>query len=289
MILSATKGGLGRSELVIFAIIASILTGCQSLQSLMDTSARPSASVKNVALNDLSLQRATLLFDVEIANPYAVPLPLLDMEYWLASADKQFLSGKAQIGGTVPAHGSRVVSLPATVVFAELIKAISGVKPGAVIPYTARLNLSVDAPAVGVLSLPMEKTGDLPVPTVPEVELTSVQWKALSMSEAKAVLAVKIKNTNDFPVDLSRMSFALSLGEANVVSSSVAQPISFAGGAEAAMELPISFSPLSFGIGVFNMLKGKGSSYKLAGNLDLVTPFGPLSMPYSQQGKTTFR
>jgi len=38
-----------------------------------------------------------------------------------------------------------------------------------------------------------------------------------------------------------------------------------------------------------NMFKGKGSSYELAGNLNLVTPFDPLSMPYNRQGKTTFR
>lgn len=270
------------------ATLLSLVSGCASLNSMLEN--KPTASVKGVKLQGLTLEQATLVFDVEIGNPYSVPLPLVDLDYGLTTSDQSFLSGKANIGGTVPAHGSKVVSLPAGVVFTKLLAAAQGVKPGSVVPYTADMKMSVDAPGVGPLSLPMQKKGEVPVPTVPDVEVTSLQWKNLTLTDASAVMNVRVKNTNDFNVDLNKMGYKLALGGTEVATTNLANAASLSGkGGEKTLEIPLSFSPAKFGVGLFNILRGKGAAYDLSGTINAGTPFGALDMPYKKSGQTIFK
>lgn len=273
--------------LLLVLLCLPMLGGCQSLKAMLDAS--PSASVKGVKFADLSPEGMKLLFDVEVINPYEVPLPLTNMGYSLASGAQPFLTGKADVAGTIPAKGSKRLTVPATVNFAQLLSALSGVRPGAVVPYAANLDLSVTPPGTGPLTLPLKHQGELPVPAVPEVQLASVDWKNLSLDEASAVLKVKIKNTNQFAVDLAKLNYAVSLGGTKVAESSVAEPRKFAAGGENTLEIPLSIKPINLGLAAFNMLRGSGANYEMSGLMNLGTPYGQIDMPYNKSGKTTFK
>lgn len=265
-------------------IVILLLGGCQA----MDRLAKPSASIKGVHLQDFTLQAATLLFDVEVANPYSVPLPLADIEYRLASAGKTFLSGQAPVSGSVPAGGKRVLPVPARVTFSDFLAIMENIHPGELVPYSAALGLTVQPPGVGPLHLDLNKEGEFPIPTVPEVSLDRVEWQTLTLDQAGATLHVRVKNTNRFPIDLSRLAYALNLGGTQVAQSAVEKKVAFAAGNENVLELPMSLSPKRLGLAVFNVLLGSGSGYALKGSLDLDTPFGPIKMPYEKSGETTF-
>jgi LEA14-like dessication related protein len=142
-----------------------LLAGCDTLQNLQ----KPKASLKGVKLDNISLESANLLFDVEIENPYAVALPIVNIDYGVTSNANNLFAGKADIAGTVPANGTKMLSLPVKVTYMDLVKAFKGVRPGSKIPYQADVGLSVNAPALGVLRLPLNKTGELDVPAVPKV------------------------------------------------------------------------------------------------------------------------
>ena len=265
-----------------------VLAGCGALDAL--NLRRPSARIAGVRLQDINLSSATLLFDVEVENPYSVPLPLVNIDYGLASGGTQFLSGKADMQGTVPAQGKKTVSLPARIVYLELLKALEGVPLGSVVPYRADLALSVDAPAVGVLRLPLHKEGQLPVPAVPDVKVEQIKWDRLTLDRARGVVTLSVTNRNEFPLHMRKLTCALSLGGTRVGSSAVAEAVSLdAAGGAGTLEIPISLSPRSLGSAVFKMLAGRGSDYRLTGDLEVNTPFGPMSIPINKLGKTTFR
>jgi LEA14-like dessication related protein len=176
----------------------------------------------------------------------------------------------------------------AAVRFADLLRVLSGVKPGALVPYAADFKVGVDAPGVGRLTLPLRKEGEVPIPTVPDVRLTKVEWTRLELTEARAVLHLAVDNRNAFAVDLARLGFDLSFGGAKVAGSRIEKATKFAAGGEQAIEIPISLSPVELGMGVFNILRGRDASYSLAGTLDVKTPFGPLAMPYETSGRVPF-
>jgi LEA14-like dessication related protein len=149
------------------AIILFLAAGCDTLNQL--NIKKPTADLKGLKFGEVTLQSATLLFDVEIKNPYPAALPLLNMDYGVSTNSKQFASGSADIATTIPAESSKVVSLPVKVGYLDVFNAFKDVRPGSLVPYKAQVGLSVDTPALGKLRLPIDKTGEMVVPSIPKL------------------------------------------------------------------------------------------------------------------------
>jgi len=148
---------------MMIAMMLVAMTGCGMLDEL--GLAKPTAEVVGAQVQDVSLTATTLLFDVEVTNPYSTDLPLSNADYTLASDGVQFLSGVADMQGAIPANGSKTLGLPVQVDFLELMRATDGVTLGSTVPYEADLGLSVDAPLAGTMRLPMSRTGELQIPS----------------------------------------------------------------------------------------------------------------------------
>jgi LEA14-like dessication related protein len=240
------------------------LTGCAAMEDYLGGMSKPGVTFKSARVDSLTLDHATMVFDVEITNPYSVPLPLTDLTYGLSTSGKPFFSGKAPIAGSVDAKGSRVVSLPVDVSYAQAINAGAGIKPGAVIPYAADLAMSLDAPGVGKMDFPMRKEGKLAIPLPPKMELTNLKWSSLSFNKAQALLSLKLTNPNSFGIDLSKIETGLSLAGTKVgnVGSDKALSLGENSGAKT-LDLPMSFSPIDFGLAFFKTLSGSSAGYEL--------------------------
>ncbi len=151
--------------IILAAVLSLVLSaGCDALQNLQ----KPKASLKGVKLADISLESASLLFDVEIANPYSVDLPMVNVDYGVVSNAGKLFAGKADIAGTVPANSTKMISLPVKIDYFDVVNAFKGVSPGSKIPYQADVGLSVNTPVLGVIRLPLNKTGELDVPAIPK-------------------------------------------------------------------------------------------------------------------------
>jgi LEA14-like dessication related protein len=159
-----------RNSILIFVLFGLLMTaGCDSMQQMMNVQ-KPKASLKGISFDNITLKSATLLFDVEVENPYPAALPLLNMDYDITTGANKLLSGRADLGTTIPANGKKVVSLPATVSYLDLAKAFMGIRPGSKVPYKADVGLSVDTKALGQIRLPMNKSGELTAPSIPNID-----------------------------------------------------------------------------------------------------------------------
>ena len=140
---------------MLFAAVLSLVSGCGT----------PTGKIVGVKTGDVSAKSATLIFDVEVTNPYAVALPLSGADYALSTEGQQFMSGEADIQSIIPAGESKVLPLPVKVQFLELFQTAKGVRGKSEIPYTADIGLFVKPPAINKLRLPMQKKGTLKLPT----------------------------------------------------------------------------------------------------------------------------
>ena len=279
---------LAQPTLFFLAVLGLVfLGGCKTLTDLAAGATKPGLAVKGVRFGDVGTDGMTLFFDTEVSNPYAVDLPLANLDYTLASKGTQFLAGSAPLQGTVPANGSKVVALPAKIAFGPMLSVLQGVKPGAVVPYAADMKLSVDGPAcVGRLVLPLSKSGDLPVPAVPDVSVADLKINDLSLNNAKATLLLNVKNTNQFAVSLARMGLGLELAGSQVSSANVTNALSLKPGDSGTIEVPLNLSLANLGLSAFNTLRGKDTGYRLRGDMSLETPFGPMTLPLDRGGTT---
>jgi hypothetical protein len=152
---------------LLLAGLALALPACNTLDALMGSGPRPSAALRGVRFGDLSFTKVGLDFDVEVTNPYEVPLPLVNLDYGLRTGTSQVLKGAAPLQGTIPAGQSKVLTLPAEVSILDVIKFAEGLRPGASVPYSADATLSVDAPVIGRIPIPLTKQGELRIPSLP--------------------------------------------------------------------------------------------------------------------------
>lgn len=261
---------------------AAALPACDLLRSL--GAPTPTAELAGLRMSDLSLTGLTLLFDVNVKNPYGVALPLANVDFSLASSGRPFLKGQAPLQGAVPASGQQLVTVPAALAFAELFQAIAGVQPGAIVPYHTTLGLSVNAPAIGVVRLPLEKDGQLPVPAVPDVSIASLGWTNVSLSGATGQMRVRIGNTNQFPIDLLNLNYGLQLAGFDVARSTIGSPLNLAPGAAGELAIALSVSTATAGMALFRTLQSSSTNYSFGGTLGFNTPFGPLNTPWSKTG-----
>lgn len=265
------------------ALASTLAGGCQALQSLGQSLQRPTARVTGAHLDHITLESAAVNFDVEVNNPYPVALPLVNLKYALSSggSTQPFVSGTADVQGSVPANSTRTLAIPAKVVFSQLLQVLGDVKPGSVVPYDASLTMSVNAPQVGALDLPLKHQGQLPIPTIPVVSLAGVQWQGLTADKADALVRINVTNRNQFPFDLAKLSMNFSVNGSRLVTIEQPQSAHFDPAGQQTLQIPINFSPRSLGLGALSILNGQGTQYALSGLFDLNTPFGPMQLPYS--------
>jgi len=159
------------------ALLLVFVAGCETIQQALPLN-KPSARLTGLKFEDVKLDSATLLFDVEVDNPYSIALPLTKLDYGLSSGAQPFLTGKTDLQTTVPAKSRKTVSLPANVNYLGIFRALKDIRPGAKIPYKADLTLSVDTPVIGLIKLPLKKEGELMLPAVSDVKLKSI-WETI--------------------------------------------------------------------------------------------------------------
>lgn len=263
-----------------------LLAGCESMDALLKSAPKPDARVTAARLQGLTLDRVDLVFDVDVGNPYSVDLPLLDLGYALDSRGLQLVAGSLQPKGAIPVQGRRKLQVPASVKFAALLDVLKDVRPGAVVPYSARIDLGLDVPVAGRMQLPLSYAGELPVPAVPQIGLEAFQMRTLSLDKVEAVARLRMRNTNQFDLDLSRLGLDLALGGKAVAQTRLSNPGKLAAGQGTTLDVPISFAPKAFGTGLFNLLRGSEAGYRLSGTLEAGTRFGPVALPFSAGGKT---
>ena len=273
---------------------AAPLVSCAQLNSLLGEALakadKPGVSLTSARISDLRADGVSLEFDVDVSNPYTVALPLSNIRYGLNVGDtagEPLFKGNLASQGAIPAGGKKSFKVPVDVGFAQLLTAVSSIKPGQVVPYKTDLGFSVKIPNTEEsLELPVKHEGLFPVPAPPDVSLGDVQWKQLSLDRASGEVRLKVKNLNEFAASLSDMNYGLKLNGVKVLNGALDRKLDFGAGTEQEVVIPIDLKPLDFGFAAFNMLSGGKADYSLDGNVKVDTPFGALKQSFARTGDT---
>jgi LEA14-like dessication related protein len=257
--------------------------GCELLKS------RPTAEIVGIKLDRLSLDKADLVVDVNVHNPYQFDMPLANVEYAMSSGGTEFLKSVAELQGqAVPGMGSKVVSVPVEVPFLNLLKVLLNVRSGKVISYETDMKLWADVPGVGPVGIPMKRKSELPIPALPVISLEGIKIDKRSMALVTGALKVRMKNVNEFPLDLEKMNYALKVAGAEIVKGDLEKAMTLAAGGEEVVEIPISFKPLGMAPALLKILaEGGKADYELGGGLDFNTKWGKITMPFTRKGETS--
>lgn len=248
---------------------------------------KPTADVAAVHLPCINLEKAEIVVDVLITNPNPIPIPLIDINYLIESDGRKLVSGLIPDAGTIHAHGSETVKIPVTLIYNDIKSTYHDIKPGSIIPYRVKVDLIVDVPIFGRITLPLEKTGEIPVPYKPDIDVEKIHFDKFSFEETMASLHLKLDNKNDFDLGLNSLDYEFWLADISIASAEINKSTTIEKNGTTRMEIPISFRPKDFGSALWDMIRGRGTGYSMKGNIDVNTPFGHMKLPISKEGGST--
>ncbi|KAH7315094.1 hypothetical protein KP509_21G033700 [Ceratopteris richardii] len=248
---------------------------------------KPTAKLSGFHLLKITLERADIVIDLLISNPNPVPIPLVDIKYLIESDGRKLLSGVIPDAGTIHAHGSETVKIPVTLIYKDIKDTYDDIHPGEVIPYRVRVELIADVPILGNLTLPLEKTGEIPIPYKPDVDVEKIELEHLSLEETSALLHLKVENMNKFDLGLNVLEYSFSMADTTIANATLNKAATIEQQGITTLGIPFSFRPKDLGSAVWDVIRGRGAGYSMIGKLEVDTPFGPMHLPFTKEGGNT--
>lgn len=248
---------------------------------------KPTADVSAIHIPSINLEKAEIVVDVLIKNPNPVPIPLIDINYLIESDGRKLISGLIPDAGTIHAHGEETVKIPVKLIYDDIKSTYHDIKPGSIIPYRIKVDLIVDVPVFGRLTLPLEKTGEIPIPYKPDVDIEKIHFQRFSFEETVAILHLRLENKNDFELGLKDLDCEVWLSDVSIGSTDLSEFTPIDKNGISHVDLPITFRPKDFGSALWDMIRGRGTGYTIKGNIHVNTPFGEMKLPIVKEGGTT--
>ena len=248
---------------------------------------KPTVDVAGIHIPSINLEKADIVVDVLVKNPTPIPIPLIDINYLIESDGRKLVSGLIPDAGTIHAHGSETVQIPISLIYDDIKNTHDDIKPGSIIPYKIRVEFIVDVPVFGRLTLPLEKTGEIPIPYKPDIDIEKIRFQRFSFEETVAILHLKLENKNDFDLGLKTLEYEVWLSGMSIGGAELSESTTLAKNGISHFNIPITFKPKDFGSALWDMIRGKGTGYSMKGHINVDTPFGAMNLPISKEDGTT--
>lgn len=129
----------------------------------------------------------------------------------------------------------------------EHLRTCADIQPGSIIPYKVKVELIVDVPIFGRLTLPVEKTGEIPIPYKPDVDIEKIKFEKFSFEETVATLHLKLENKNDFDLGLNALDFEIWLSGVSIGGAELAKTQNLKKNVITDLDIPITFRPKECG------------------------------------------
>ncbi len=271
--------------LLLFVALLFMATGC-SLNEVKEAVGvkNPSVSVEGMQITDLTMESAGLTLTLMVDNPNPIPINLTGFDYTLLFDGKQLLAGKKRDQFKIDANGVSTVTVPVLLNFADLKQRYHGVMDQDTLNYELQVTALVDLPVIGIQKFPSTQKGQFPVPRIPEVSLAGIKVKKMGLSGAEVVISANIKNPNTFGIDVSQLSYSLSINGTQWAESVLDETIKLPEKDKTQINIPLKLNFMKIGSALMSI---NDLNYQLKGNMNLDTTLPMLknvTVPFNKSG-----
>ncbi|XP_050236245.1 late embryogenesis abundant protein Lea14-A-like [Mercurialis annua] len=126
---------------------------------------KPEAKVTDLDLVSVHRDRVQYKITVSVFNPYFHPLPIVDVPFSLKSDGRVIISGKLEDPGSLKANDTTILTIPFAVPHDVIVSLVKDVGKDWDIDYDLELGLTIDLPLVGGFTIPLNRKGQIKLPT----------------------------------------------------------------------------------------------------------------------------
>ncbi len=249
------------------ALIIILASGCASLP------VGQSPEVKGVSprITGLDFDGLDMAFDVDVNNPYPIPIKTPQFRYGIDVEGSKFFDSKATSQLNLPAGRVGTVTLPVRLSYTDLLKTYKSLGDKAEADYLLRGDIIL--PLLGhSLSLPISHGGTFPVLRAPTFSNINVDLGGVSLFKTRVNVDTIMKNPNAFPLDIKGLGYMLKMGGSEFGGLSATTAESLEAGQSGSLSLSGEFSAAS---AIVNMIKGGSmSGAEIVPSGSIQTPYG---------------
>lgn len=258
---------------IIFLII--ILTSCTcSIKDIMKTLdiKKPTAHIEKTKITGLSLKDLDLMFYIQINNPNVIGIELHTFDYDLEIDGRSFISGRQDHGLKIPAQGKNTIQIPVNMIFEDIFNTFQYLSTEDSTKYRLACNLYFNLPVLGIVKLPVEKSGRMPVIKMPVLSVNHIRVKRLDLLGSDLELNLKVKNPNAFIININGFNCQFDVAGNTWIQTTKADKIHIPIKGSSNLIIPITLNFIQVGQSVFQLLSGGSDlNYRLKGDLNLNT------------------
>lgn len=261
----------------------------------------PSIALEGAKLEELKLSEARLTFSARVENPNPFPLSVSRVRFAILLEGKPAAQGQIDTAFAIPAAtpgapatagatpevvpGKGSIAFPVAIRFSAVpgfVKVMATQKEAA---YALTGAVGFSTPH-GVVELPIQAGGTIPVPKKPDVQVARLIMRSASPTAIVLDLRFKIGNTNVFPLPSARLDYALFASGKEVARATGRLESPLGAGETVELTVPIQISPLKVGKAAAKFLVPFSSlKVELKGGLDFEGMPIPLDLDADVQPK----
>lgn len=126
---------------------------------------KPEASITDVDLKDVGRHGVTYLARVAVTNPCGVSVPVCQIKYSLKSADRVVASGEIPDPGSLKGNDTTNLEVEVKVPHSMVVSLVKDIGGDWDIDYALHVDLIIDLPVVGNITIPLSHNGEMKLPT----------------------------------------------------------------------------------------------------------------------------
>jgi len=263
-----------------------VLAGCSTMSKGLV--ADPEVTVRDVRIQKLDFDQATLALDLDVFNPNDAAAKLAGFDYALTIDGAEFLSGDQTKSVSIAARSNSVVHVPVTVKFRDVYNTFTSLQGKEQFAYALECGLKFDVPVLGARRLPVCKSGTLPVVKPPTIDLGSVALKRTTLLDQQLLFSMKVNNPNSFGLLINALDYDIVMNGRRWAQGKTDKKIEVKAGGESEIALPVSVDILSAGAALAEILSSrKPVSYAVKGSADIgssLPEFARVKLPFNRAG-----
>ena len=263
------------SLFLLFPIIFVIGISCSALQDLASIK-KPTLSISDVQVSEMSLQDLELTFDVDVDNPNAVAINLASYNFDFLINQNSFVKGNQPLSTEISPSGKSTIQIPVRFTFKELYQTFDSMRDKDETGYNLEAMIGVKLPVLGLTEIPVNKSGTFPVVKTPSISASKLTVKNLSFTKADLELQIDVSNPNAFGVILNTLDYKVDINGLESISGITSESVEIAEKGISTVKIPVSFNLIDLGRTAYQLLSSdKELDYSISGtaNIDATLPF----------------
>ena len=261
-------------------IFISVMVSCAAVKDLVK---KPTVKFRQMSISAITLSDINLKFDFDLINPNGFGITLTDYNYQLDVNAVKFLTGDQGMQTAIPAKGMTTFSIPVTINYQNLFKTVASLVGQDEVGLQVQGNVSIKTP-ITPFTIPFSKSETIPLFKKPDINITSLKMKDVTLWDTKLVLDLEIKNPNVISLDINTLKHKFSISGNKILETQISEVMSLQKKGVSTLSIPITVNFKELGSAIKDVLAKGNVDYRFEGEMALGLPGGPVKMPFDRSG-----